>query len=33
MAITVKCRMENDDVANSLFLILKMFDVACQLKF
>jgi hypothetical protein len=32
MVLTVKCWMENADMANSLFLILKMYDVACQLK-
>jgi hypothetical protein len=33
MVIAVKCWIENADVANGLFLILKMSDVACQLKF
>ena len=33
MVFTVKCWMENADVANGLFLILKMYNVACQLKF
>ena len=33
MILTVKYWMENADVANCLFLILKMSDVACQLKF
>ena len=32
MIIAVKCWMKNTDLANSLFLILKMSDMACQLK-
>jgi hypothetical protein len=32
MVISVKFWMENANVANSLFLILKIVDVACQLK-
>ncbi len=33
MAITIKCWMENADVANNLFLIKKISNVARQLKF
>ena len=33
MVIVNKCWMENVDVSNGLFLILKIFDVTCQLKF
>jgi hypothetical protein len=33
MVIAVKCWMEKADVANGLFLILKISDMACQLKF
>ena len=32
MIIAVKYWMENADMANSLFLILKMSNLACQLK-
>ena len=32
MVIAVKSWMENADMANGLFLILKICDVACQLK-
>ena len=32
MVFTVKCWMKNADVANGLFLILKISDMACQLK-
>jgi DNA-directed RNA polymerase subunit RPC12/RpoP len=32
MILAVKCWMENANVTNSLFLILKMSDVACQFK-
>jgi hypothetical protein len=33
MVIVVKCWIENAYVANGLFLILKISDIACQLKF
>jgi hypothetical protein len=32
MIIAIKCWIENTDVVNGLFLILKMSDVTCQLK-
>ena len=32
MVFAVKYWMENADVANGLFLILKIYDVTCQLK-
>jgi hypothetical protein len=33
MVLAVKCWMENADVTNGLFLILKISNMACQLKY